>query len=94
MGEHVHIMIKNISPFTINFPDSGYGLTIRNTGGNFVCCGGTFPDETPLQPNQNYTYDWNQTKAGQYKISTSYYGGNSSAPDELSKVIEIVKLGQ
>lgn len=100
VGEKTQITIKNVGTTPLYFVNDAYGISIDGFFEKWfpVCC--TFTTNiTTLEPNQEYTLNWNQknmtdgsqVKEGEYRITVSY---TSSDPQGSYKAIKIIKISE
>ncbi len=80
LGEPVHIRIINSGTTPLTFSDSSYGLRILALDGTIIYSPVSAQVISTLNPKEEKTFDWNQTKTdgtkifeGRYQIISSTY---------------------
>jgi len=100
LGEPVHVRIINSGTVPLTFSDSSYGLKIVGLDGTAIFLPVSAQVISTLNPKEEKTFVWNQTKTdgskifqGRYKIISSTWADSSNVLKK-SVTINIFKTNQ
>ena len=100
LGEPVHVRIINSGTVPLTFSDSSYGLKIVGLDGTVIFLPVSAQVISTLNPKEEKTFVWNQTKTdgskifqGRYKIISSTWADSSNVLKK-SVTINIFKTNQ
>lgn len=88
LGEPVHIRIINSGTVPITFPDSSYGLRIVGLDGTVIYSPVSAQVVSTLNPKEEKTFVWDQTKTDGTKIFEGRYNIISSTSPIAGNILQ------
>jgi len=88
LSEEVTIKIINSGTTPLVFPDASYGLKITGLDGRLLYSPITIQVLTTLEPKEEITFKWDQTKSDGDLVTQGRYKITSSALDNLENIVE------
>ncbi|MGI0072938.1 MAG: hypothetical protein ACREA3_03890 [Nitrosotalea sp.] len=87
LGEPVHIRIINSGTVPLTFSDSSYGLRILALDGTTIYSPVSAQVISTLNPKEEKTFDWNQTRTDGTKIFEGRYQITSGTSPSMGNVL-------
>jgi hypothetical protein len=87
-GEPIHIRIINSGTMPLTFSDSSYGLKILGLDGTIIYSPVSVQEISTLQPKEEKTFVWDQTKTDGNKIFEGRYKIVSSTSTSVDIVLQ------
>jgi len=88
LGEPVHIRIINSGTTPLTFSDSSYGLRILALDGTIIYSPISAQVVSILEPKEEKTFVWNQTKTSGTKVFEGRYQIISSTSSSMGNMLE------
>jgi hypothetical protein len=88
LGESINIRIVNSGTVPLTFPDTSYGLKIKQLDGIVLYIPVSVQMVSVLQPKEEKLFVWNQTKSDGSKIIEGRYNIISRADSSYNNVLE------
>ena len=88
LGEPVHIRIINSGTTPLTFSDSSYGLRILALDGTIIYSPISAQVVSILEPKEEKTFVWNQTKTSGTKVFEGRYQIMSSTSSSMGNMLE------